>query len=120
MSPALPVGSAVYVREKPPRKIKAGEIITFTGGSTVITHRVIENDKGQQLFVTKGDANGQPDLKPVKWENVKGTVAFCIPYAGYVRLFLGTWKGKAAVLFFFLAFFLGMNIFEGVKKRSVK
>lgn len=31
MSPALPVGAAVYVKEKQPREIKKGEIITFFG-----------------------------------------------------------------------------------------
>ena len=56
MSPALPVGAAVYVKEKQPREIKKGEIITFFEGETVITHRVMEIDENAQLFMTKGDA----------------------------------------------------------------
>ena len=121
MSPALPVGAAVYVKEKQPREIKKGEIITFFEGETVITHRVMEIDENAQLFMTKGDANEKQDTQPVKWENVYGTVVFTVPYVGYVRLFLGTWNGKAAVLSCFLAFSLCMNIWEGVKaKRSVK
>lgn len=117
MSPALPVGTAIYVKKKPPQRIKQGEIITFTGGNAVITHRVIENDQERQLFITKGDANAKPDAQPVKWKNVNGIVAFSIPYVGYVKMFLGTWNGKAAVLFFLLAFYQGINIFEGRKKE---
>ncbi len=121
MSPALPVGAAVYVKQKQPREIKKGEIITFFEGETVITHRVMEIDENAQLFMTKGDANEKQDTQPVKWENVYGTVVFTVPYVGYVRLFLSTWNGKAAVLSCFLAFSLCMNIWEGVKaKRSVK
>ena len=30
MSPDLPVGSAIYVKEKEPEKVEKGEIITFT------------------------------------------------------------------------------------------
>ena len=116
-------GAAVYVKEKQPREIKKGEIITFFEGETVITHRVIEIDENAQLFMTKGDANEKQDTQPVKWENVYGTVVFTVPYVGYVRLFLSTWNGKAAVLSCFLAFFsvheyLGRR--ESKKEREIK
>ena len=55
MSPDLPVGSAIYVKEKEPEKVEKGEIITFTTeqGRTMITHRVAENNKEKHFFVTK-------------------------------------------------------------------
>lgn len=118
MSPALPVGAAVYVKEKLPREIQKGEIITFFEGETVITHRVMEIEESTHLFITKGDANEKSDAQPVKWENVYGTVVLAVPYAGYVRLFLSTWNGKAAVLSCFLAFYLCMKIWEGVKAKK--
>ena len=57
MSPDLPVGSAIYVKEKEPEKVEKGEIITFTTeqGRTMITHRVAENNKEKHFFVTKGE-----------------------------------------------------------------
>ena len=72
MSPDLPVGSAIYVKEKEPEKVEKGEIITFTTeqGRTMITHRVAENNKEKHFFVTKGDSNQYQDTKPVKWENL--------------------------------------------------
>ena len=113
-------GCRLCEREAAPGNKKRGDHHFFEG-ETVITHRVMEIDENAQLFMTKGDANEKQDTQPVKWENVYGTVVFTVPYVGYVRLFLGTWNGKAAVLSCFLAFSLCMNIWEGVKaKRSVK
>ena len=122
MSPDLPVGSAIYVREKNPAEIEKGEIITFTTeqGRTMITHRVEENNKEKQFFITKGDSNQCQDTKPVKWENLQGTVVFCIPFAGYVLNFMGSRMGKIAAIFFLLAFYLVTEIFEGQTKRRVK
>lgn len=52
MSPDLPVGSAIYVKEKEPEKVEKGEIITFTTeqGRTMITHRVAENNKEKHFL----------------------------------------------------------------------
>ena len=120
MSPDLPVGSAIYVKEKNPAEIEKGEIITFTTeqGRTMITHRVAENNKEEQFFVTKGDSNQYQDTKPVKWENLQGTVVLCIPFAGYVLNFMGSRMGKFAAIFFLLAFYLVTEIFEGQTKKE--
>ena len=121
MSPALKVGSAVYIKKKMPAQIKKGEIITFVtdNGGARITHRVMENNKEKQFFITKGDANDNQDIQPVKWENLCGTVVFSVPYAGYILKFLGNGKGKGTVLLFLLAFFLYTEISGGeiIKKE---
>lgn len=120
--PALPVGSAVYIKKKAPEAIEKGEVITFTAdkGETMITHRVVENNKEKQFFITKGDANDSQDIQPVKWKNVCGTVIFYVPFAGYILKFLGSGRGKAAVLFFLLAFSFctEMSGGEAIKKES--
>ena len=122
MSPDLPVGSAIYVKEKEPEKVEKGEIITFTTeqGRTMITHRVAENNKEKHFFVTKGDSNQYQDTKPVKWENLQGTVVFCIPFAGYVLNFTGSRTGKIAAVFLLFAIYLATEIFEGQTKRRVR
>ena len=111
--PDLPVGSAIYVKEKEPEKVEKGEIITFTTeqGRTMITHRVAENNKEKHFFVTKGDSNQYQDTKPVKWENLQGTVVFCIPFAGYVLNFTGSRTGKIAAVFFLFAILSGNRNF---------
>ena len=122
MTPVLKVGSAVYVKTKTPDQVKEGEIITFASdpGGILVTHRVVENNKEKQFFITKGDANDSQDIQPAKWENLCGTVAFSVPYAGYILKFLGNRKGKCAVLFFILAVFLctEMSGGEKIKKES--
>ena len=105
MSPDLPVGSAIYVKEKEPEKVEKVEIITFTT---------------KHFFVTKGDSNQYQDTKPVKWENLQGTVVFCIPFAGYVLNFTGSRTGKIAAVFFLFAIYLATEIFEGQTKRRVR
>ena len=86
----------------------------------MITHRVAENNKEKHFFVTKGDSNQYQDTKPVKWENLQGTVVFCIPFAGYVLNFTGSRTGKIAAVFFLFAIYLATEIFEGQIKRRVR
>ena len=55
---------------------------------TSITHRIINITDGG--FITKGDANEDPDQWTVKRENVIGKVTFTIPYTGYTGYFVRT------------------------------
>ena len=43
MEPALPTGSAVFVKYAAPETIELGEIVAYMDGSEPVTHRVIEN-----------------------------------------------------------------------------
>lgn len=120
MTPSLPVGSAVYISADSPEQIQEGEIITYCTdqGKTMITHRVVENNREKQVFITKGDANNSSDPRPVKWENLQGKAVFCIPFAGYVLQFLGSRNGKLAAALFLLAGYLATEIFEGKTKKE--
>ena len=86
MEPKIPVGSLVMVNSND-KETQEGDVITYTltgdGDKAVyVTHRVIDIDpKGSIL--TKGDKNTNPDCY-IDPQNVKGTVLFCLPYAGYV------------------------------------
>lgn len=123
MSPALPVGAAVYVKEKQPREIKKGEIITFFEGETVITHRVMEIDENAQLFMTKGDANEKQDTQPVKWENGIWNCCFYSSLCGVCTAVSWhlEWKSGGFVLFpgvFSVHEYLGRR--ESKKEREIK
>ena len=85
MTPALPPGSAIYVKACGAQDLEPGDIITFTLSSSttlVETHRVVENDWQARQLVTKGDANADVDIDPVAYDRVVGKVVFSIPVLG--------------------------------------
>lgn len=101
MEPTYPVGSLIYVRAVDRESVAVNTPITFTvnEGSLVATHRVIEvrqASDGSVAYITKGDANGQPDGTPVKPEQIIGSPVFQIPYLGYFSNWLQSGAGMIA------------------------
>lgn len=90
MEPAIPVGSAVYVKPVPPAEVQPGDVIAFYSGGSVVTHRVVQNDPTQSRFVTKGDANAQPDVNPVRYSELIGRIQYQLPVLGGL---LGVYAG---------------------------
>src|SRR3990167_10268699 len=81
MEPAIKTGSVVLI--KPSSIYKIGDVITFEGnfkdakGQKVpTTHRIIEMrvDRGNPVYITKGDANEEPDSKEIPQSQVIGKV----------------------------------------------
>ena len=92
MEPAIPVGGIVMIKPVDSEALKTGDIICFTlTEPTSVTHRIVNiTDEG---FVTKGDANEDPDQWTVKKENVIGKVILTIPFIGYLGYFVRTPTG---------------------------
>lgn len=90
MEPQFKVGDLIYVKEVDPNKIEVGTPITFVLNEDLVvaTHRVVEVDKENKHFYTKGDANDTTDASPVHFNNVIGVPRFSIPYMGYVSDFI--------------------------------
>jgi signal peptidase len=89
MEPAIPVGSVVVIKPVEPETLKIGDIICFQlSQPTSITHRIINITS--QGFITKGDANEDPDQWTVRKENVIGKAIFTIPFIGYLGYFVRT------------------------------
>lgn len=110
MVPMLPVGSAVVIDSKPVGEITAGDVITFAdtdAGGRLVTHRVVgvEPAADGPHFITKGDANEDPDRGFVKAEQVQGVYWYKIPFVGTAMDFLtstaGMLYGAAALLLIF-------------------
>jgi len=97
MEPTIPVGGVVIIKPVDPETLKIGDIICFRlSGPASTTHRIINiTDEG---FVTKGDANENPDQWTVKNENVIGKVIFAIPYIGYLGYFVRTPVGYITLI----------------------
>ena len=86
MEPAIKMGSVVVV--KPADDYKIGDVITFGSYSKTkppTTHRIhnIKVLKGRVSYITKGDANEEPDNREISEREIIGKVLFSIPYLGY-------------------------------------
>ena len=83
MEPVYPVGSMIYVKAAQPQEVEVGDPITFyLDEGLVATHRVIEVNREEQYFRTKGDANNAEDGSPVLYANLIGKPMFCVPQLG--------------------------------------
>jgi len=95
MEPDYPVGMMIVVEPVDFAQLDAGDVITFAKDSdTVVTHRIVEIDREQQLITTKGDNNNVQDGSPVSYKNVVGRVKFGVRGIGYFILILNTNFGK--------------------------
>lgn len=90
MEPVIPTGAVIWVYDAKPEQIVEGDVITFSpeAGDTdkdYTTHRVVEvrNNSGQVSFITKGDANEDPDPSPVGASQLFARHGITVPYMGY-------------------------------------
>ena len=98
MEPQIPVGSVVYVKSREPAQIAEGEVIAFYSGSSVITHRCVENHLIEGRITTKGDANPLEDLGDVSYRDVIGVVEHHFPVIGNIMTVLAGTMGKILLL----------------------
>ena len=100
MEPEIPVGSMIYVQKSEPEDIKAGDIIAFRSGDSVVVHRVTENQIVMGEFTTKGDANEVEDFNTVAYDALIGLVAYHLPRVGQFMMIYTSSVGKLYVLGF--------------------
>lgn len=86
MEPGTPVGSAVVVQPVSADRIQPGHVITFAYKGHLVTHRVLEvqGDGAGRRFVTKGDANEDPDSDLVLASAVRGRVRLTVSHLGSI------------------------------------
>ena len=121
MEPAIPVGSIVVIKPANPNTLKVGDIICFkieSESSTTVTHRIINiTDEG---FITKGDANEDPDQWIVKKENIIGKVIAVIPYLGYLGYFVRTPVGFTLLIIIPATLLIILEIKNIIKETKQK
>lgn len=93
MEPALAVNDLVVVTAAD--GVKPGDVVVYQSGGELIIHRVVETD-GERL-VTRGDANDTFDA-PIRADQIKGTLAFSIPFAGLLVRGLQSLPGTLLIL----------------------
>ena len=120
MEPAIPVGGIVVIKPVDPETLRIGDVICFRlSEPTSITHRIINIT--EEGFITKGDANEDPDTWIVKKENVVGKVIATIPYLGYLGHFVRTPIGFTLLIIIPATLLIIMeikNIIKEVKKKK--
>lgn len=82
MEPEIPVGSMIFVESAEPETVQEGDVIAFRSRDSVISHRVVKNRVGEGEFITKGDANEENDMNPVKYGELIGRVSWHCPVVG--------------------------------------
>lgn len=100
MSPGIPAGSIIFVKNIAPEDIVQGDVITYSSGASMVTHRVVENKKTEREFITKGDANANEDITPVSYAAFIGKVEKHFPVIGRLLAVYSTTMGKLFVLAF--------------------
>lgn len=93
MSPTYEVGDVVVVRPVDPSTLQVGDVVTYQsrpGHPDLTTHRVagVVLEGESRAYVTRGDANGADDPRPVIAEQVRGTVWYSVPLVGRVTMWL--------------------------------
>lgn len=124
MEPAIKMGGIVMV--KPADDYKIGDVISFgevTRTKSPTTHRIydIRVADGKPYYITKGDANEEPDQKEISKGEIIGKVLFSIPYVGYAVDFVKKPIGFALIILVPAAVIIGdeiKNIVEEIKKKK--
>ncbi len=99
MQPELQVGDLAIIQKTDPATLKNGDIIQFNNDNMTLIHRVINitSQQGQTLYTTKGDANKDPDIPPIKEDQIIGKSIFTIPKIGWIQILVKDLARKAGI-----------------------
>lgn len=101
MRPLLKTGDIILIQPIEPKKLKAGDIITYSNHQkkVVISHRLIKINKNQ--FITAGDNNPKIDDKNPSAQDILGKVYF-VNRDHKIKKIYGGWPCLVFFNFFFL------------------
>jgi signal peptidase len=100
MENAIDGGDIAVVRAIDPAILRKGDIISFSDGKSVTTHRIVEltEKDGLPAFITQGDANDTQDANPISYEQIQGKYLFRIPKIGHLAMLMQTPVGMIAFI----------------------
>lgn len=99
MEPTIHVQDAIVTKRED--NLQIGDVCTYLSKNPsyfgiMITHRIVDiktNDKGEKVYIFKGDNNYSADQMPVEKDQIYGKVVMKIPKIGYVQYFLSNAYG---------------------------
>ncbi|MGG5752801.1 signal peptidase I [Zafaria sp. Z1313] len=95
MAPHYAPGTLLVVGPADFASLGTGDVVTYqleSGRPEVVTHRIVSvtsAQDGERLLITQGDNNDAPDPAPVAEVQVRGTLLYAVPYAGFAANWLG-------------------------------
>ncbi|WP_344501643.1 signal peptidase I [Dactylosporangium maewongense] len=101
MAPAMHAGDVILV-DPQATSLAVYEIVTYSDPRGLITHRVVAQAE-DGTFTVKGDANQQPDTRPVERRQVIGPVRLILPSVGWPVVQVRTHPFKVAGVALILA-----------------
>lgn len=125
MSGTIETGDLIIVHtidEKDAENLKKDDVVTFwenQPGGALVTHRILEvteDDKGQLVYVTKGDANPAADSRDLYPEKIVGTYVTRLAGLGDVAMFMQTIPGLIICVVLPLALFIAYDI---IRRRRI-
>lgn len=86
MEPKINKQDVIFIKEVDKDEIEVGDIISFKTGEIINTHRIvkIEEQNGEEVYITKGDNNKKEDRGYVKLNDIEGKYLFKIPKFGII------------------------------------
>lgn len=121
MAPTIKRGYAVFVKEITFDELQSGDIVTvrLSQGGT-FTHRVVEIDRENEVFYTKGDNSSTVDGAS-EAKDIVGKVVFYLPYAGYFSIAFSNRIVLAITLAALVVMFTALRILTKIiaKKKEV-
>ena len=122
MAPTLKRGYVVFVKSISFDELKTGDIVTVKLGDKgdTFTHRVIEIDRENGVFFTKGDNSATKDASS-RADDIVGKVAFSLPVLGYISIGMSDRVVLAATVAGFVVLFAVVKIVSTIisKKKEV-
>jgi len=123
MGSALSSGSVGITRKIEPDAIKVGDIVAIkrSVNASPILHRVIQidtSDDGTRTFITRGDANKEPDPQPVVLQGAGDRIVFSIPWVGFIVHFARSFAGHVLLLFLPAALLTGIVLWQTWKEAA--
>ena len=109
----------IFIVNTSKENLEVGDIISFRTGDYINTHRIIriEEQNGEEVYITKGDNNSNEDKTPVKFQDIEGKYLFRLPKLGKITEML-----KSRVTLVILLIFLVIIAYYEVRisKRKLK
>ena len=119
MEPTIMTEDVIFITNTSRENLEVGDIISFRIGDYINTHRIIriEQQNGEEVYITKGDNNNAEDRTPVKFEDIEGKYLFRLPGFGRITDIL---KSKVTLVIL-LVFLVIISYYEvRISRRKLK
>ncbi len=122
MSPEFDAESLIFIEDVETKELIEGDVITYLRDEVAITHRIVEinDENGETIFITRGDANNTNDLYPVTEAQIEGKYIGHIDGLGGVAMFIQSPIGMVFFIGIPLTLYLAYNLFEKNKQTKLE